>query len=119
MYVNTDMIAYIEMPYKTDEKCLVSFKDGTSTYVKGMYVDELLGEDCLLQVLPVKEPLIAIYDEFGASKYEEDIYYLGLFADGSVKPLTLVDGEYHAVSDSDNCVGVFPKNENWRERKEE
>ena len=107
-YVNVDTISHCEPALRTDKKCIVHFKDGEK--IKLPYYDEerISGADHIIQVFPCTEPITAIYDGNDGTVFEEDVFYLGLCADGSIKPITLACGFYEII-DADNFKGLFRK----------
>ena len=114
-YVNIDTISYVEPAFRTYEKCIVHFKDGTSA--KSSHYDEaqILGEDHVVQILPCIEPVTAIYEDGDSdgAVCEQDVFYLGLCADSSIKPIVLLGG-YYDVIDTVNFKGLRAKEESWR-----
>lgn len=116
-YVNVDTISHCEPALRTDKKFTVHFKDGEK--IKLPYYDEerISGADHIIQVFPCTEPITAIYDCDG-SVFEEDVFYLGLCADGSIKPILLACGTYEIIDDG-NFKGLFKKEDCYRPVKGE
>lgn len=116
-YINVDTISHFEPATRTDKGCTVHFKDGRSIRVPHYEEKYILGDQQIIQVFPCIEPVIAIYDGDG-TVFEEDVFYLGLCADGSIKPITLACGTYEII-DVDNFKGLFQKESCYRSVKGE
>lgn len=114
-YVNIDTISHCEPATRTDKRCTVHFKDGRSIRVPHYEEKYILGDQHIIQVFPCTEPVTAIYESDG-EVFEEDVFYLGLCADGSIKPITLACGTYEII-DEGNFKGLFKKKDCYRSVK--
>lgn len=115
-YENVDMIASV---YDIDGgKCRVLYKNGKYMEISNGYIEDVTGGSHIVQIIPCVKPVVAIYEcknEEGKSTiFEEDVFYLGLCADGCIKPVVLSEGTYEIIN-VDNFKGLISKGNTWRE----
>lgn len=112
MYVNVETIKELCPPLRVGERGKIYFKDGAYTTASSYECDRIIGADHIIQVFPCPKNIVAIYNCNGEI-CEEDVYFLGLCADGEIKPISLSNG-YFDLIDVNNFEGLYPKEETWR-----
>lgn len=112
-YVNADTIkSYYQ---DTNKRLHIQYSDGTETVVPpnraAGVMARLEGADCIIQVIPVAEPLYAVYEYEQPDTYcAEPVYYLALCADGEIRGVDCCEGWFECVSiECGNCVGLYHK----------
>lgn len=114
--VNVDSIKEVCPPTYVNEKGTVRFKDGTYCSAPSYTCQRIVGEDHVMYVFPCPENIVAVYDIDG-ELYEEDIFLLGLCADGYIKPISLQDGYFDVFDETsmDNFKGLYQKSKTNQE----
>lgn len=122
--INVDKIkAYYRM--STDRNVLVVELENREVYKahdKHCCLEKRLdGSDFITQVIPCPKPLCARYREDDGKEYGYPVYYLGLCADGYVRPLDICGGDGICFADdASNYVGLYSEsNEEIEQRQEE
>ncbi|MDE7261139.1 MAG: hypothetical protein K2N78_03625 [Oscillospiraceae bacterium] len=115
MYLNTDDIkSYYQ---DTANRLHVELTDGsevTTSPRQAVYImKELSGECHIVQVIPVAEPMYAVYeDEQSDSYFAIPVYYLALCADGVIRGADCCDGWFECVSiEHGNCRGLYHRDQ--------
>ena len=103
-----------------DGRLYVQYLDGTesvvSSKVAAYVMERLNGADYIIQVIPVMEPVYAVYtDEQPDTYFAEPVHYLALCADGEIRGVEYCDGWFECVSiEHGNCVGLYHKDQLMR-----
>lgn len=106
-YVNTDTIS--QAWDIGNGKAKVVYTDGRVDYVLNYILDYIGGKDRIIQVIPVAVPTVALFSNGDGSTFMEDIYYLGLCADGDIRPLALEASGFEFVDDLRNFIRLEHK----------
>lgn len=95
---------------KNEENIYVELEEGEikviNTKRPDLVFEELSGGDYLIQVIPVKEELFAVYKD-DDSYFGTPIYYLGVFADGNIHGLVNLDGYFEKTNNCSNHLGDY------------
>jgi hypothetical protein len=78
----------------------------------GLVLQQLSGEDHVVQVFPAAFPVYAVYrNEDEGGYFADPVYYLALCADGYIRGVECCDGWFDTISESGNCEGLYPEDQ--------
>lgn len=104
-WINTDTIKKIEVDGYG--RAFITLNDGSVSMTNDNCINYLLGSETIVQVIPVAIPTMAVYEDSDTGKeFKEEIHYLGLTAEGCIRPLCVSDGFYDIADRSDSFVGI-------------
>lgn len=117
LYINTDSI--IDYRRTRDKVLHIDLTDGTTENVTAdqgadFVMRQLSGQYSIIQILPVAQPLYAVYeDEQPNTYFATPIYYMALCADGEIRGVDCSDGWFDLVAFGrcDNCRGLYHRNQ--------
>lgn len=99
----------------------VELDDGMTLDVKDercMYEQVLEGHEHVVQVIPVTYPLYATYEGDEKGNIQRPIRYMGLCADGEVRPLDTYSGGLCFADEVDDFIGIC-EGEPYKQTKRE
>lgn len=105
----------IVVEYCDEEIEAISFNEcHAPNYATDKFMNELEGSAYIKQVIPVTQPMYAVYNNCGDSKGQciEPIYHIVLTADGIVKGAVLTNGYFEVVEGGiGDCEGLYYEHE--------
>ena len=105
--VNVDTIERAE---QQENGVKIIYKDGMVEQSKYKYeFNEILGENHIVQVIPVNVPTVALYRDDDGNIFETDIFYLALTADGNIRAIEECGKAFEFCDSVDNYVGISQK----------
>lgn len=112
LYINVD---FVKQYWRTkSEKLCIELSNGGTVSVSPSHADyvqaELEGRYYVVELVPVQEPVYAVYDKETGGYFAGRIHYIALCADGYIRGVENFGGGFDLLSDGD-CAGVFHRNQ--------